>query len=275
MKILDIITEKKSSLESTIGDIVPGLTNEQITRYLKANPHVAEEMRGKLTNTWDSGIFRALKIIGWLAPVGWPTVSYWALDDIAGLTPEEFTKQTGVSAAKKDQWVADTRSMLLGTFSAQYLIPGIYFCVKYVARFTGVLTIIAGLVGVVVGRSAGGKLMIGAAIVEQAALIAFVNWLGSPPGVKWMTDNVIVGGLIKVTGATLGSIWDLLYRKFFEYSGIQQPAPSNVDQAVSNVSNLPKSKDAPTDDEFKAWNNSIGRSTRVTTDLTPTLPIGR
>ena len=273
MKILDIISESKAGLEGSIGQAIPGLTNEQVIKYLKANPHIAEEMQQKLNKTWDYKLFKALKIIGWLAPLGWLTVSYWALDDIAGLTPEQFTKTTGVSADKKNQWVADTRSMMLGTFVAQYLVPGIYFCVKYVARFTGVLTIIAGLVGVVVGRSAGGKLMFGAAVVEQAALIAFCNWLGTPAGTTWMTQNVIVGGLIKVTGASLGSIWDLLYRKFFEYTGIEQPAASNVDQAVAQVSNLPNHKDEPTDDEFKAWQDANNRKTRVNTNIAPTLPL--
>jgi hypothetical protein len=239
MKILDIISESQAGLQGTIGAAIPGLTDEKILKYLKANPHIADEMNGKLNKTWDGGIFRALKVIGWLAPLGWLTISYWALDDLAGLSDEEFTRQTQVPADKKNQWVTDTRSMLLGTFSAQYLVPGVYFMIKYVARFTGALTIIAGLFGVVVGRSAGGKLMIGAAVVEQAALIAFVNWMGTEAGRQWLTQNVLIGGLIKVTGATLGTIWDLLYRKFFEYTGIKQPEPSNVDQAVQQASNLP------------------------------------
>jgi hypothetical protein len=272
MKILDIISESSSAgMTAEFGAPPKGTTLAPVEKWYQRNLRENAEMVAKIKGGWSWPLFNALRVLGWLAPCAWLTASYWALDDIAKLSPEEFTQYTGVSADKKNSWVADSRSMLLGTFAAQYLAPLAYYTVKNIARMTGILEIIAVGLGTVLTRGKAGKLIIGATVIEQAALIAFVNWLGSEAGRQWMTQNVLVGGIIKLSGAGIGTIWDLLYRKFFEYTGIQQPEKSAVDKAVDNVSNLPPSN--MTSADIAAWRDENSRQGRVTTGLTPTLPI--
>jgi hypothetical protein len=244
MRILDIISETSvvgnGVLHAEAGPPPRGTTTPATEKWYEINQKANAKAYENIQARWTGGLYRTLQVLGWLGPCIWFTASYWALDDIAGLSDEEFTKFTGVPASNKNKWVADSRSMLLGTFTAQYLAAGVYYLGKNILRVTGIIQLICGAVGIVVTKGRGGALIFGAQVVEQAALIAFVNWLGTPDGQKWMQQNLLVAGILKVTGAGLGTIWDVVYNKFFEYSGITKPAPSNVDKAVDAVSQLPK-----------------------------------
>jgi hypothetical protein len=238
MKILDIISEATatSPLHAAAGAPPQGTTIPATDKWYQKNYEANAKAYERISKGWTGGLYNALRVIGALGPCIWFTASYWALNDIAKLSDAEFTEYTGVSAANKNKWVADSRSMLLGTFTAQYLVYGVYWIGKNLLRFTGILTIVTAGLGLALKNGKAGKLIWGTKIVEQAALAAFVNWLGTPDGQKWMQQNLLVAGILKVEGATLGAIWDTIYEKFFEYTGITKPEPSAVTQAVTAVS---------------------------------------
>lgn len=229
MKVLDIITETTDTLP------VP----PELTRFEK-NTVAAN----KYAEEWKKGV--SGKVYGLLTILGLATAAVqfgshmMALQKMAGLSDEEFRKQVPSLRADQspDQWVKEVRGKLWATFSLQILIPAIVGITKRLPVITEILAILAGSAGAVFGRSGAGFVM-GAKFVEKAAMTAFMVWLASEAGSKWIADTVFFQWIMTPLGIAEANLWDKFYEKFFEVTTGKKPEQTNIDKRIEKANGGP------------------------------------
>ena len=220
MKVLDIINESMTWADSTPG----------VARWMKRNARRAAGYEKRIMEKWGYKVRGLLFMTGLTVPCLQFASRVMALEDIAGLSDEEFTQVTGEPAAGKAEWVTKTRDMMWALFTTQILVPVIYTWAKRLPVVSHLLAIIAGSAGVLFSRK-GQAFVIGAKIVEQSALVAFMVWLGTDEGAKWVA-NTIIGPFMMPVGRIETSAWDFISKKFFDITGIAPPEKSNVAKDV-------------------------------------------
>lgn len=231
MKVLDIITETKTAEVSDI----PALTRFE-KNTAAANDYAAE---------WKKGI--SGKVYGLLTVLGLATACVqfgahmMALQKLAGLPDDEFRKYVPElrSDQSPDQWVKQVRAKLWGTFSVQILVPVILIMAKKLPVITQLLAIIAGGAGAVFGRSGAG-FIIGVKFVEKAAMTAFMVWLGTEAGSKWLADTVFFQWIMTPVGIAEANIWDTVYTKIGEFATGKKPEQTNIDKRVEKANGGPE-----------------------------------
>jgi hypothetical protein len=238
MKVLDIINESTSWT-----DAFPS-----VTAWMKKNERRRARNERIIMGRWGSKVLVFLKVLMIAGPCLEFSLRVMALEDIAGLPDDEYTRVTGEPASEKSVWVEKSRNMMWGLFSVQILLPIIYAGVKRISFITPILTILAGFAGVGLTKSAAG-FMVGARVIEQSAIALLVNWLGTKEGADWLSKSFF-GPFLMPVGAVGSYAWDFISENFFKVTGITPPEKSNVAKEIEKNS-TPKYP-RPTDDEIRA-----------------------
>ena len=224
MKVLDIINESTGWQNA-----VPS-----VSRWMSKNARQAARYERQIMARWGYKVRGLLFMTGLTVPCLQFAGRVMALEDIAGLSDAEFTQVTGVEAKDKAEWVTKSRDMMWALFTVQILLPVIYTWVKKLPVVSHLLAIVAGSAGVLFSRK-GQAFVIGTKFVEQSAMVAFMAWLGTEEGAKWVADSVI-GPFMMPAGRIETSAWDFISKKFFEITGITPPEKSNVAKEVEKNS---------------------------------------
>jgi hypothetical protein len=224
MKVLDIINESM-----TWSDAIPS-----VGKWMDRNARRAAAYEKRIMQKWGYKVRGLLFMTGLTVPCLQFAGRVMALEDIAGLSDAEFTQVTGESAANKAEWVTKSRDMMWALFSVQILLPVIYTWVKKLPVVSHLLAIVAGSAGVLFSRK-GQAFVIGTKFVEQSAMVAFMTWLGTEEGAKWVANSVI-GPFMMPLGRIETSAWDFISEKFFKITGITPPEKSNVAKEVEKNS---------------------------------------
>ena len=238
MKVLDIITESTSWTSAS-----------PFTAFL-ANNHVrAQRYERIMMRRWGWKVFGFLKIAGIAGPSLQFAQHLIALEDVAS-NDALFTELTGEPIENRPRWIEKTRGLIWAQFSAQILVPAVWTFSKRLPVVAQLLGILAGTAGAVFGRR-GQAFVIGVRIVEQSAMTAFMVWLGTEQGAKWLSDNIFVEWFMRQTGQLEAGAWDKIYDKFFEITGVAKPEKSNVDKEIEKA-NGPADA-GPTSDQIAQW----------------------
>lgn len=229
MKVLDIITETTDPV-----DVPPALTRFE-KNTVAANKYAEEWKKGI-----NGKVYGLLTVLGIAAAAVQFGSHMMALQKMAGLSDEEFRKYVPDLRADQspDQWVKEVRGKLWATFTIQILIPVIVRITKNLPIITELLAIAAGGAGAVFGRSGAGFVM-GVKFVEKAAMTAFMVWLGTEAGSKWIADTVFFQWIMTPLGIAEANLWDKLYEKFFEVTTGKKPEPTNIDKRIEKANGGP------------------------------------
>lgn len=257
MKVLDIITETKDS------GIPPELTRFE-KNTLAAN---------KYAEAWKKGlpgkVYGLLSLLGVAVACTQFGVHMMALQELAGLPDDEFRKHVpnlGVDQSP-DQWVKEVRGKLWATLSIQVLIPAIFSITKKLPIVTQLIGIIAGSAGVLFGRSGAG-FVIGVKFVEKAAMTAFMVWLGTEAGSRWIADTIFFQWIMTPLGIAEANLWDKFYTKFVEVTTGKAPEQTNIDKRVEKA-NGGAEPTALTNAELRQLNKAADAATDPSTGYEP------
>lgn len=246
MKVLDIIMESRS-----------WLSYSPMTAWLAKNHERAKRYERRQMSRWGWKVFGFFKIAGIAVPVLQFSQHLMALEDIAS-DDQLFIELTGLPVTERPVWIERTRGLIWAQFSAQVLVPAVLAFSKRLPVVSQLLGILAGTAGAVFSRQ-GAAFVIGVKVVEQAAMTAFMVWLGTAEGAKWLTDNVIGEWILRQAGQQEANLWDLFYNKFFEITGMPKPAQSNVDKEIEKARG--PDLGAPTDDQISKWEKDAAAKT--------------
>lgn len=251
MKVLDIINESM-----TWSDAVPS-----VGKWMDRNARRAAAYEKRIMQKWGYKVRGLLFMTGLTVPCLQFAGRVMALEDIAGLSDAEFTQVTGVAAEGKAEWVTKSRDMMWALFTAQILLPVIYSWAKRLPVVSHLLAIMAGSAGVLFSRK-GQAFVIGTKFVEQSAMVAFMTWLGTEEGAKWLAGTFF-GPLMMPLGRMESSAWDFISKKFFDITGITPPDKSNVAKEVEK--NAGPNRPAATRAEIQAYDDAINAQLRLRT----------
>jgi len=258
MKVLDIINETTDPLT-----VPPDLT--RFERNTLAAKRYAEAWKKGL----PGGVYGLLTLLG----IGVVSVQFgvhmMSLQELAGLSDEEFRKQVPSLGADQspDQWVKEARGKLWATFSIQILIPVIFKITKNLPIVSQLIGIIAGSAGALFGRSGAGFVM-GVKFVEKAAMTAFMVWLGTEAGSRWIADTVFFQWIMTPLGIAEANLWDQFYTKFFEITTGKAPEQTNIDKRIEKANGGPEPT-ALSNAEMKQLNKAADAATDPSTGYDP------